>query len=312
MSKITIGMNLSPHWISPAFVPQFAAAGTDAHRIFTGAEGWAERLGNDVLISYKTDAARDEILGGLDEWCSEAGLMADRVFARFLAKQNADRVSPVLVRGDAERSIETVVTENHLRYGIDFSAGYSAGLFIDQRANRLFLQKRSADRVLNTFSYTCSFSVVAAQAGAKTVSIDLSGKSLTRGKANFALNGLDVAGHKFIADDVLEVLPRMIRKKELFDAIILDPPTFSRGARGKRFQAEENLTDLLRLGLQFAAPGAAILLSTNCTRIDTSLLQRIARSELRVAARQGKLHYTEALPDFPAGAGARTVWLLLV
>ncbi|HEY5753669.1 MAG TPA: class I SAM-dependent methyltransferase [Chthoniobacterales bacterium] len=300
------------HWIPPDLVAEFAAVGTDAHRIFSEAGAWAERLGDVVLVSHKTDAVRDEILANLDEWCAQSALTADRVFARFLAKQNTDRISPVLIRGDAEKSLETVVSENYVRYGIDFSAGYSVGLFIDQRANRSFLQKRCARRVLNTFSYTCSFSVVAALSGAETVSIDLSGKSLTRGKANFGLNGLDLAGHKFIADDVLEVLPRLIRKKELFDAIILDPPTFSRGAKGKRFQAEENLTDLLRLGLQLAAPGAAILLSTNCTRIDTFLLQRITRSELRVAARQGKLHYTEALPDFPAGEGARTVWLLLV
>lgn len=307
-----MGVNVLSHWISPALVAQFAAAKTDAHRIYSGTDAWAERLGGDVLVSYKTDAARDEILTNLDTWSAETSLTVDRVFARFLAKQNADRVSPELVRGDAEKSLETAVGENGLLYGIDFSAGYSAGLFLDQRENRFFLKKLGAKRVLNTFSYTCSFSVVAAKTGAQTISIDLSNKSLTRGKANFGLNDLDLAGHKFIADDVLEVLPRLIRKKELFDAIILDPPTFSRGAKGKRFQAEENLADLLRLGLQLAAPGAAVLLSTNCTRIDTGLLQRIARGELRVAARQGKLHYTEALPDFPAGEGARTVWLLLI
>ena len=201
--------------------------------------------------------------------------------------------------------------ENNLRYGIDFSAGYSVGLFLDQRANREFLAGVKPQRLLNTFSYTCSFSVVAASVGGHTISIDLSAKSLSRGKANFSLNNLSTEGHRFLADDALEVMPRMIRKMELFDAIILDPPTFSRGVKGRKFQVDKNMGDLLHLALELAAPKASILISTNCTRLDLDSLDAIARSEMRIAQRRAEFHRTLPLPDFPEGEGASTFWLLL-
>ncbi len=140
-----------------------------------------------------------------------------------------------------------------MRYGLDFAGGYSAGLFIDQRANRARLRALKPKRLLNTFAYTCSFSVVAALAGAETLSVDLSRRSLTRGEENFQRNGLDPkAGHRFIADDVLAVLPRLARRGEKFDAIILDPPTFSRNQAGAAFQVQRDFDRLVTLALEVA------------------------------------------------------------
>ena len=104
-----------------------------------------------------------------------------------------------------------------MSYGIDFGAGYSVGLFIDQRENRRFVRDVTPRTLLNCFAYTCSFSVVAASVGAKTVSIDLSKKSLERGRENFALNALRTDDHRFVTDDVMEVLPRLARRGEKFD-----------------------------------------------------------------------------------------------
>lgn len=298
-------------WIERDLVESFAAAGTDAHRVFTSRNAWIERLGNDYLISYKDSADTGELQSNLAGWIAFCELPAARIFGRYLAVQNAERNAPVLLSGDATLPLEVVVRENNLHYGLDFAAGYSVGLFLDQRANREFLSGVPVQRVLNTFAYTCSFSVVAAGAGAKTVSIDLSAKSIQRGKANFALNNFSTDGHRFLADDAMEVMPRLIRKMELFDAVILDPPTFSRGAGGRKFQVEKNLGDLLHLGLELAAPKARILLSTNCTRLDSAALEDTARGELRVAQRRAEFHRTLPLPDFPPGEGATTLWLLL-
>lgn len=298
-------------WIEPSLVAQFAGEGTDAHRIYTSRTAWIERLGPDCLISYKDSADLAGIQSDLQSWMAHCNLLPPRVFGRHLALRNNERTAPVLLSGDPVQPLETVVTEANLRYGLDFAAGYSVGLFLDQRANRQFLRAAAPKRVLNTFAYTCSFSVAAASAGAKTVSIDLSAKSIGRGKANFALNDLSTEGHRFLADDALEVMPRLIRKMELFDAIILDPPTFSRGAKGKKFQVEKNLGDLLHLALNLAAPKAKILLSTNCTRLDLDALQLLAKGELRVAQRRAETHVTPLLPDFPADEGAATLWLLL-
>ncbi len=296
-------------WISAGLLAEFEAAGTSAHRLFTSPHAWVERLGRDVLISFKHDAARDEALAGLREWETQTGFQSARVFSRFLPKQNAERVAPVLVAGDPADPLDAVVTEHGIRYGIDFGAGYSAGLFIDQRANRARARQLAPGRTLNTFAYTCSFSVVAAMAGSQTLSIDLSKKSLDRGRKNFELNGVPLEGHRFLADDVLEVLPRLERRGEKFDLIILDPPTFSLGNRGRRWKVEEQMEDLLRLALDLSAPGASLLVSTNCTKLDRPALERMVRFVLKTARLGGEISSEPQLPDFPAGSGAETLWL---
>jgi len=264
-----------------------------------------------VLISFKADSARDLALGGLRDFEKRSGFHSDRVFSRFLPRQNAERVAPVLMEGDAGGALTAVVSENGVRYGIDFAAGYSAGLFLDQRANRAFLRRLAPKRILNTFAYTCSFSVAAALAGAETVSVDLSRKSLDRGRENFALNGLSLDGHRFLADDTLDVLPRLERRGEKFDAIVLDPPTFSRGNRGRRWQVEKDLEDLVLAALELAAANCSLLISTNCTRLDRRSLEQIARFALKTRRRAGDFHQEAPLPDFPAGEGAATLWITL-
>ena len=61
---------------------------------------------------------------------------ARRVFARFIPRENERREPPALVVGDPGESLQTVATEWHLRFGLDFGTGYSPGLFLDQRENR--------------------------------------------------------------------------------------------------------------------------------------------------------------------------------
>jgi len=298
-------------WLRKEQLDAFEAGLTTAHRLFTAEDVWVERFGADIQISFKTDAARDSALGGLREWEAVTGFKSRRVFSRFLPKQNAERVSPVLIEGDAADSLTTVVLEAGVRYGIDFAAGYSVGFFMDQRANRAFLRRIAPRNLLNTFAYTCSFSVVAGLGGGKTLSVDLSKKSLDRGRENFALNGIADAGHRFLADDTLDVLPRLERRGEKFDAIVLDPPTFSRGNRGRRWKVEEDLEELVMQALGLAAPNASVLVSTNCTRIDRRALEGIARFALKAHRRGGDIHREPALPDFPPREGAETLWLRL-
>jgi 23S rRNA (cytosine1962-C5)-methyltransferase len=289
----------------------FAVASTNAHRLVTVDGGWVERFGEDVLISYKDEATRDELQAGAERWGRENTYAARRIFGKFLPRQNAERVAPTLLAGDAALPMVTVVEENGMRFGLDFAAGYSAGLFIDQRANRAYVQRVAPRRLLNTFAYTCSFSVAAAMAGAETVSVDLSKKSLDRGRENFALNELDAGKHRFLADDVLDILPRLARKGETFDTIILDPPTFSRGNKGRRFQVEEDLEALLAAALEVATARGQILLSTNCTRLPRRALENVARFCLKATRRAAEYHAEPPLPDIPAEAAAQTLWLVL-
>jgi 23S rRNA (cytosine1962-C5)-methyltransferase len=298
-------------WIDIELLRQLAAEGTSAHRLCTIDEGWAERFGHDVLISFKTKSARDQLAEELNKSAKSLELSITRVFGRFLPKKNEEREMPVLLSGPAGESLQTVATENRLKFGIDFGAGYSVGLFVDQRENRRFVSHAKPKRVLNCFAYTCSFSVVAACIGARTVNIDLSKKSLARGRKNFELNKLPAEGHNFIADDVRPVLRRMVRRGEKFDMIILDPPTFSRTKGGPAFHVETDFEELIAAALEVSGRDAEILISTNCQTLNDQALERMARYCLKLSRRTGTTQ-RQALPvDFPPGSAARSIWLTL-
>jgi 23S rRNA (cytosine1962-C5)-methyltransferase len=298
-------------WIDPDLHREFIAQQTDALRLFTAPDGWVERFGVDVLISYKTDAALERLKTELCLWALNADFKFRRVFARFLPKQNADREAPRLILGDSETNLQSTALERSLLYAIDFGAGYSVGLFIDQRENRRFVRNVAPGTLLNCFAYTCSFSVAAATVGAKTVSVDLSRKSLARGRENFALNSMPTTDHRFMADDVMTVLPRLARRGEKFDMIILDPPTFSRTHRGRTFQVENDFETLLLAALEVAERDARILLSTNCSTLGERALEVMGRFCLKATRRAGGFHREPPLPDFPPGVGAASVWLTL-
>ena len=283
--------------ISPAELVALAAEETTAHRLWTGAEGWVERLGGDYLVSAADDGMR--VVDQMETWLPQLGLKADRIFVRRLVSQPGEEDKPVQILG-GEGAAKTVVLERGLKFGIDFSAGYSVGLFCDQRANRAHLESLAPRRVLNCFAYTCAFSVAAARAGAETLSLDMSRKSLFRGRDNLFLNSLS-GRHEFIADDVFAVLPRLARRGEKFDAIILDPPTFSRGAKGRVFRAERDFPQLVELALAVAGPGARVLLSTNARDIDVPALKGFARGM--------KTHAVPQPAEYPPGAAAATLWL---
>lgn len=285
--------------------------GTDAHRLSTYVEGWVERFGADVLISYKSEAARERLQTEFCLWALNCDFKFSRIFGRYLPKKNAEREAPKLLLGDADTNWQSVAAERLLRYGIDFAAGYSVGLFPDQRENRQFVRQVAPKKLLNCFAYTCSFSVAAASVGATTLNIDLSKKSLARGRENFALNSLTTNDHRFLADDVFEVLPRLGRRGEKFDCIILDPPTFSRSWRGTAFQVERDFEPLLLAALELIDRDGHILLSTNCSGLNEHALKVMARFCLKKVRRAGAFHREPALPDFPPAAAATTIWLRL-
>ena len=128
-------------WIDPGLHRDFIAEQTDALRLCTCPDGWVERFGVDVLISYKTDAALERLKTELCLWALNVDFQFRRVFARFLPKRNAEREAPRLILGDPGTNLESTALERTLRYGIDFAAGYSVGLFIDQRENRRFVRE---------------------------------------------------------------------------------------------------------------------------------------------------------------------------
>jgi 23S rRNA (cytosine1962-C5)-methyltransferase len=292
-------------WIPPALAEEFAARDTDAYRIADGEECRIERFGDGVIISHAAERLPLGILDELAKWCERSGVITERIYMRRLVIEPSQRDAPRPIgRTPSQRTC--IVHEEGLCYEIDFLAGYSCGLFLDQRANRQRLRAAKANKVLNLFSYTCSFSVAGAAGGARTLSIDLSKAILGRGRRNFALNRLSLEGHRFIADDVFRVLPRLTRRGETFDAIVLDPPTFSRAHSGSVFRAERDYGRLIEMTLACAAPRALILLSTNCSKLNQSQLRTLARRHVSLPV---TFLASSELPDIPLRHGAATVWM---
>jgi 23S rRNA (cytosine1962-C5)-methyltransferase len=304
-------MKTSSGWIDATLLRDFEAEETDAHRLCTIEDGWVERFGRDVLISFKRAPARERLIEELRSWATTVRFDFGRIFARFVPHKNEEREAPLLIFGDAGENLQTIATERYLKFEIDFRAGYSVGLFVDQRENRRYVRQIAPKRLLNCFAYTCSFSVSGASVGATTVNVDLSQKSLARGRENFSLNSLPTNDHRFMADDVMEVLPRLAHRGEKFDMIILDPPTFSRSSRGKTFHVEDDFEKLLIRALDLTERDSRILLSTNCSTLHEHALEVTARYGLKAARRAGTFHRQPPLSDFPPGAGASSIWITL-
>ena len=163
-----------------------------------------------------------------------------------------------------------IAKESGVRYQIDFQAGYSQGIFLDQRLNRKRVRKFSAagKTVLNTFAYTGAFSVCAALGGATTTTLDLSQVYLDWAKENFRANDLDPSDHYFCKGDTFHWLKRFARQGRTFDGIILDPPTFSRDDKKKVFRVEKDYHRLVALAYECLAPGGWMLCCTNCRKLD--------------------------------------------
>jgi 23S rRNA (cytosine1962-C5)-methyltransferase len=244
---------------------------TDAVRLIDGAgdgipgvivESYAGRL----LVATPGGA----IPPALHDWLRGRGVSC---YAKLLDTHL--KPSPTLCCGP-ELTQPFLIREHGICYEISFQAGYSQGIFLDQRDNRAEVRRRMRPglRLLNTFAYTGAFSVAAACAGATTTTLDLSQPYLDWAKRNFLHNHLDPADHHFCKGDTFHWLRRFAKQGRTFDAIVLDPPTFSRDAQGKVFRAEHDFPTLARLASAVLAPGGWMLCSTNARNISPHIFQQ--------------------------------------
>ena len=201
------------------------------------------------------------------------------------------------------------VKELGLTYELDFRAGYSQGLFIDQRVQkaRVLRDTRPGQRVLNLFAYTCAFSVAAASRGAVTTSVDLSRPYLDWGKRHFILNGLDPEAHFFCKGDVAEWLRRFAAKGRTWHGIVLDPPTFSRNDSGDVFRVEKDFPELTAACLRVLEPGGWLICSTNHRGLSQEQLLALIRRGAGMAGRRIQCEPGEMPPDF-TGERYLKVW----
>ena len=126
------------------------------------------------------------------------------------------------------------------------------GLFPEQAINwdwmidKIQTAKRPI-KVLNLFAYTGGASVACAYAGASVCHVDSSRGMVSWAKENMKASGLENKPVRYIVDDVMKFINREIRRKNTYDAIIMDPPSYGRGANGEVWQFEDGIYDLVKL-----------------------------------------------------------------
>jgi 23S rRNA (cytosine1962-C5)-methyltransferase len=306
---------------------------TNAYRIIHGAAdnqpGWyVDRLG-DVLLSQSSAPLDSWQTGQLAAWLKNLGCHVG--YHKILLRQPnlpaPTNAAPKLVLGRAS-SDPIRVLENNVHFQLDLQAGYSVGLFLDQRENRRALLTRCVApgfnldppkpsapwEVLNTFAYTGGFSVCAAMAGARTTSIDLSKRYMDWAKTNFQLNQLDPQEHTFLTGDVLDWLKRLARKSRRFHLILLDPPTFSRSKAHGVFRVEKDYPKLVAAALPLLHPNGVLFASANTLRLPAeAFVDAITHSITAAGRRIIRQHYATQSFDFPIGpaepAHLKCLWL---
>lgn len=170
-----------------------------------------------------------------------------------------EKMAPTKVLIGEEIS-QTTVIENQQSYHIGFGKVQNTGLFLDMKNGRSWLKEHAENKaVLNLFSYTCAFSVAAIAGGAnKTVNIDVSKSSLSKGRENHRLNQQDLSKVVFEGVDIFKSNSR-IRKHGPYDVIISDPPTLQFGS----VNIIRDYAKIMRKIPQWLKPGGKIMLCLN-------------------------------------------------
>src|SRR2546430_17074321 len=96
---------MNVEWIDPGLLRDFQAEGTDAHRLCTIEDGWVERFGSDVLLSFKRVLARERLLEELQTWADWVGFHVRRVFARFISRESERREPPEIGRASCRERV---------------------------------------------------------------------------------------------------------------------------------------------------------------------------------------------------------------
>lgn len=107
--------------------------------------------------------------------------------------------------------------------------------------------RREPPRVLNLFAYTGVASLVAASAGARVTHIEASKSTITWGRRNQELSGMQESSLRWIPEDAVTFVEREVKRGNRYDAILLDPPAYGVGPGGKRWQFEKGIRPLLKM-----------------------------------------------------------------
>ncbi len=203
--------------------------------------GEADFLPGFVVDKFSDILVVQSLALGIDRWKDTIlnlllkVLQEDKIFIRGIYERSDAKVrlqeGMERTKGFLSEPFDTKVEimENNVRYFVDVAEGQKTGFFLDQKYNRLAIQKlcRNAE-VLDCFTHTGSFALNAAIAGAeKVIGVDASQTAIDQAKENASLNQVSERT-EFCCADIFELLPKLEKENMKYDLVILDPPAFTK------------------------------------------------------------------------------------
>jgi len=173
------------------------------------------------------------------------------------------------------------------------------GIFPEQAPIWRWLQTNVGPqmKILNLFSYTGGSTLACAKGGAKVCHVDSARNIVGWARENAELNGLQEAPIRWIVEDAMRFLKRCVRRGDLFDGVILDPPSFGRGAKGELFKIEDDLQELLELCFEVLSEEAKfILLSCHTEGYMPMMLKQVLQ---QASTRGGSVEAGEMMLEGP-------------
>ena len=260
---------------------------------------------SDVLVveslALGIDRLKLEIVDLLKEELAKDGIIIRGVYERSDAKvrlnEGMERTKGFL---SEEFDTDVEIEENGVKYLVDVKDGQKTGFFLDQKYNRLAIQKLCKDaRVLDCFTHTGSFALNAAVAGAREVTgVDASELAVAQATKNAELNGVQDRA-KFICRDVFELLPELEKQGEKYDVVILDPPAFTK-SRNSVKNAIKGYREINLRGMKLVKDGG-FLATCSCSHFMTYELftETIGQAARNVHKRLRQVEFRTQAPDHP-------------
>ena len=282
---------------------------TSSCRVIFGEADWIPGMVvdkfSDVLVvqalALGIDGMKETIIEELKSVLKEDGVSIRGVYERSDAKER-EKEGMERVKGFIGEPFDTNVeiVENGVRYLVDVKDGQKTGFFLDQKYNRLAIQKLcKGARVLDCFTHTGSFALNAGLAGAKEViGVDASELGVHQAELNAKLNALENTV-RFECADVFDLLPDLEKKGEKFDVVILDPPAFTK-SRNSIKNATKGYREINMRGLKLVKDGG-FLATCSCSHFMSYELftQTIAQAAKSVHKRIRQVEYRTQAPDHP-------------
>lgn len=260
----------------------------------------------DVLVveslALGIDLLKETILKCLKDVLLEDGVKIRGIYERSdAAVRKKEGLEPYKGFIGEEFDTNVEIVENGVHYMVDVANGQKTGFFLDQKYNRLAMQKicRGQEKVLDCFTHMGTFALNAGYAGAKDVTgLDISGFAVSQAEANAKLNHLEDRVH-FREANVLDELPRLYEAGERYDVVILDPPAFTKSREATK-NAIKGYREINMKGLRLVKSGGYFA-TCSCSHFMTEELfkKTIAQAATAVHKRLRQIEFRTQAPDHP-------------